>query len=110
MRIPIKIIPDHIIDQYHLRKKVKNGYVYMEICRAMYGLPQAGILANKLLKQRFAKHGYYEVVHTPGLWKHTTRPISFTLIVDDFGIKYVGKEHAEHLLNALRQHYTLDID
>eukprot|EP00804_Cyclotella_cryptica_P028183 CCRYP_011053-RC/>CCRYP_011053-RC protein AED:0.33 eAED:0.33 QI:0/0/0/1/0/0/2/0/415 len=110
MRIPIKIIPDHIIDQYHLRKKVKNRYVYMEIRRAMYGLPQAGILANKLLKQRLAKHGYYKVVHTPGLWKHTTRPISFTLIVDNFGIKYVGKEHAEHLLNALQQHYTLDWD
>ena len=106
MRIPIKIIPDHIIDQYHLRDKVKNGYVYTEIRRAMYGLPQAGILAIKLLKQRPAKHGYYEVVHTPGLWKHNTRPISFTLVVDNFDIKYVGKEHADHLLNALRQHYT----
>jgi hypothetical protein len=30
----------------------------MEIRRAMYGLPQAGMLANKLLKQRLAKHGY----------------------------------------------------
>ena len=76
----------------------------------MYGLPQAGILANKLLKQRLAKYGYYEVAHTPGLWKHLSRPISFTLVVDDFGIKYVGKEHADHLLNALKQHYTLDID
>eukprot|EP00804_Cyclotella_cryptica_P011478 CCRYP_016405-RA/>CCRYP_016405-RA protein AED:0.32 eAED:0.32 QI:0/0/0/1/0/0/3/0/516 len=92
MRMPIKIIPDHIIDQYHLRNKVKNGYVYMEIRRAMYGLPQA------------------EVIHTPGLWKHTTRPVSFTLVVDNFGIKYVGKEHADHLLNALKQHYTLEID
>jgi hypothetical protein len=110
MRMPIKIIPDHIIHQYQLRDKVQNGYVYMEIRRAMYGLPQAGILANKLLKQCLAKHGYYEVVHTPGLWRHATRPFSFTLVVDDFGIKYVGKERADHLLNALRQHYTLDID
>jgi hypothetical protein len=82
----------------------------MEIRRAMYGLPQAGKLANKLLKELLAKHGYYEVVHTPGLWKHISRPISFTLVVDDFGIKYVGKEHADHLLNALKEHYTLDID
>ena len=110
MRIPLKIIPTHIIDQYDLRAKAKNGFVYMEIRRAMYGLPQAGILANKLLKQRLAKYGYYEVAHTPGLWKHLSRPISFTLVVDDFGIKYVGKEHADHLLNALKQHYTLDID
>jgi hypothetical protein len=110
MRMPLRIIPDHIIEQYNLRSKAKNGFVYMEIRRAMYGLPQAGMLANKLLKQRLAKHGYYEVAHTPGLWKHISRPISFTLVVDDFGIKYVGKEHADHLLNALKEHYTLDID
>ncbi len=28
----------------------------MEILKGMYGLPQAGILANKLLKKRLAKH------------------------------------------------------
>ena len=110
MRIPLRIIPEHLIQQYDLRSKAKNGFVYIEIRRAMYGLPQAGILANKLLKQRLAKHGYYEVTHTPGLWKHITRPVQFTLVVDDFGIKYVGKEHVEHLLNALQEHYTLDID
>eukprot|EP00804_Cyclotella_cryptica_P024442 CCRYP_019261-RA/>CCRYP_019261-RA protein AED:0.29 eAED:0.18 QI:0/0/0/1/0.33/0.25/4/0/786 len=110
MRIPLKLIPTHIIEQYNLRSKAKNGFVYMEIRRAMYGLPQAGVLANKLLQQRLAKHGYYEVAHTPGLWKHISLPISFTLVVDDFGIKYVGKEHADHLRNALKQHYTIDID
>jgi hypothetical protein len=39
----------------------------MEICKGMYGLPQAGILANKLLKKRLAKHRYFEQLHTPGL-------------------------------------------
>jgi hypothetical protein len=110
MRMPLRIIPEQLIEQYDLRSKAKNGFVYMEIRRAMYGLPQAGILANKLLKERLAKHGYYEVTHTPGLWKHISRPVQFTLVVDDFGIKYVGKEHADHLLNALQEHYTLDID
>lgn len=82
----------------------------MEICHAIYSLPQADILANKLPKQCLAKHGYYEVAHTPGIWKHNSRPISFTLIVDDFSIKYNGKEHAKHFLNALKEYYTLDID
>eukprot|EP00804_Cyclotella_cryptica_P019746 CCRYP_009657-RA/>CCRYP_009657-RA protein AED:0.25 eAED:0.25 QI:0/0/0/1/1/1/2/0/496 len=31
MHMPNKIIPDHIIDQYQLHDKIKNGYVYMEI-------------------------------------------------------------------------------
>ena len=54
MRMPIKLIPQEFIDLYDLNTKVKNGYVYIEIQKGMYGLPQAGILANKLLKTRLA--------------------------------------------------------
>jgi hypothetical protein len=43
----------------------------------------------------------------PGLWKHKTRPIQITLVVDDSGIKYIGKEHAQHLKNTLKEHYKL---
>ena len=50
MRIPIKLIPQEFIDLYNLTTKVRNGYVHIEIQKGMYGLPQAGILANKLLK------------------------------------------------------------
>ncbi|KAL7477063.1 hypothetical protein ACHAW6_002877, partial [Cyclotella cf. meneghiniana] len=110
MHKPIKIIPEHIIEQYSLRVKVMNGYVYIEIRHAMYGLPQAGKLSNKLLKEQLAKHGYYKVVHTPGLWRYISWPVSVTLVVDEFVIKFVGKEHADHLLNALKEHYTLDIN
>jgi hypothetical protein len=42
---------------------------------------------------------------TPGLWKHDTCPISFSLVVDDFGVKYVGKENAQHLVNTVRGYY-----
>ena len=49
MRIPINLIPQEVIDHYDLLPKVKNGYVYIEIISGMYGLPQAGVLANKLL-------------------------------------------------------------
>ena len=111
MRMPIKLIPQAIIDQYDLTPKVYNGYVYMEIMRGMYGLPQAGILANKLLKKKSKPHRYYKVDHTPGLYKHIWRPIAFTLVVDDFGVKYVGKEHAEHLFGVLKNEYTkIEVD
>jgi hypothetical protein len=76
----------------------------------MYGLKQAGILANQLLQTRLAPFGYYPARHTPGLWLHNTRPIYFTLVVDDFTVKYVGKQHAEHLQNALLQTYELTTD
>ena len=70
-------------------------------------LPQTGALANKQLKKFLAPDGYYEVSHTPGLWHHTTRPIQFSLVVDDFGIKYVGKQHVEHLVHCLKKHYAI---
>jgi len=68
------------------------------------------ILANKLLKERLADHGYYEVPHISGLYTHKTRPIWFTLRVDDFSIKYSGKEHADHLLQVLRGHCMVEVD
>ena len=43
----------------------------------------------------------------PLLWAQKSRPISFTLCVDDFGIQYIGPENAEKLLNALRTRYTV---
>jgi hypothetical protein len=67
----------------------------------MYGLPQAGIIAQKLLEERLQKHGYRQSQTTPGLWKHDTRPISFSLVVNDFGVKYVGEENAQHLLDTV---------
>eukprot|EP00804_Cyclotella_cryptica_P012506 CCRYP_017700-RA/>CCRYP_017700-RA protein AED:0.42 eAED:0.36 QI:0/0/0/1/0.66/0.25/4/0/397 len=60
---------------------------HVRIDLGMYGLPQAGILANKLLEKRLAKAGYYQCQHTPGLWRHVWRPITFCLVVDDLASK-----------------------
>jgi hypothetical protein len=76
----------------------------------MYGLPQAGILANELLQRNLAQDGYRPTTHTHGLWTHDTRPISFSLEVDDFGVKYVGREHAEHLMTCIKKNYNISSD
>jgi hypothetical protein len=76
----------------------------------MYGLPQAGILVNELLQRNLAKDGYRLTQHTHGLWNHDTRTISFSLVVDDFGVKYVGREHAEHLMACIRKNYNISSD
>ena len=34
----------------------------------------------------------------------------FSLVVDDFGVKYEGKEHADHLMSVLKEHYTVTED
>jgi hypothetical protein len=59
---------------------------------------------------RLKKAGYYQSESSPGFWKHEWRPISFTLVVDDFGVKYVGKENADHLISVLQEDYEIDID
>jgi hypothetical protein len=75
MKMPLSLFPQDIIEHHDLRNKALIGYVYMEICKGMYGLPQAGILANKLLKKHLARHGYFEQPHTPSLWKRDSCPI-----------------------------------
>jgi hypothetical protein len=89
MKMPISLFPQDIIKHYGLLDNLLNGYVYMEICKGMYGLLQASILANKLLKKRLANHGYYQRLQTPGLWRHKSRQICYNLGVDNFGIKYI---------------------
>jgi hypothetical protein len=113
MRIHLSLIPQEIIDQYNLMALVHNGFIYIKISKGMYGLPQAGILANQLLEKRLKPHGYFQCRHTPGLWKHQTRKTMFTLVVDDFGVKYSSRHDADHLINLLRADYeavTVDWD
>jgi hypothetical protein len=94
MKMLLSRFPAEIIQKYNLNALAVDGWIYIEICKGMYGLKQAGLLANQLLQTGLATFGYYPVRHTPGLWLHQTRPISFTLIVDDFAVKYVDKQHA----------------
>jgi hypothetical protein len=75
------------VQKYNLNALAVDGWVYIEIRKGMYGLKQAGILANQLLQTRLAPFIYYPARHTPGLWLHKTRHISFTLVVDDFTVK-----------------------
>jgi hypothetical protein len=67
-RLTLNIILQEIIDTYKLVDKTKKCQVYIRINKCMYGLPQAGRLANYLLVKRLAPHGYHPVEHTRGLW------------------------------------------
>ena len=75
----------------------------------MPGLKQAVKIAHDRLKTHLKKYEYRPCRHTPALWAHTTRPISFTLVVDNFGVKYVGGRHLDHLINVLRDQYRITV-
>ena len=84
-------LPQEFVNLYNLTKIAENnGNMYIKVQKGMFGLLQAGILAHRLLEQRLNEHGYQQSQVTPGLWKHALRPISFTLCVNNFGMKYIG--------------------
>ena len=69
------------------------------------------MLANKELKRVLSKADYFPFQHTPGLFVHKTRPISFTLVgVDNFGVKYINKVDALHLEKNISDYYRMKSD
>ena len=48
-KLTLDIIPEEIIQQYNFRNLEHKGFVYTEIQKGMYGLPQAGKIANDKL-------------------------------------------------------------
>ena len=75
----------------------------------MYVLSQSVILTNKQLKARLLQYGYYESA-TKGLYKYTTKPTIFTLVVNDFVICMTSCTYLDHLHQALHAKYTTTIE
>ena len=88
--------------QIQTQKATKKWSIYIRANRGIYGLSQAGLLANKLLEKRLNKHGYHQ-----SNWNFGCVSNTFTMVVDDFGVKYVGEEHVNHLKATLEEHYKL---
>ena len=82
----------------------------METQKGMYGLPQAGKVANDKLNLHLSKFGYNPAPITLGLWRHQISPLQLLLVVDDFGIKYERQEDITHLLGALMTIYKISED
>ena len=110
VQINISEISQEFVDEYNLHELAKDGLTYFEITKGVYGLPQSGILYNTQLPGKLGEEGYFECPTTPGLWRHQWRPILFCLIVDNFGIKYVGKLHADHLASVLKKYHNITQD
>ena len=73
-------------------------------------MKQGRKIAHDDLINHLKKHGYVRTGVTNGLFKHVTRDISFTLIVDNFGIMYTREEDVRHLIKIMREKYTFKVD
>jgi hypothetical protein len=101
MVINLSSLPQEIIGEFGLLELAHDGRIYIESQKGMYDLPQ---------QQRLALDCYRPTEHTHGLWKHKTRPVWFLLVVDDFGIKYIGHDNAEHLMASMKKNYDISSD
>ena len=55
MYLKLTNIAHEVIDEYKLMDITPNGYVYIEIRKGMYGLPQAGLIVQGLLEKGLPK-------------------------------------------------------
>ena len=108
-----QLTPD-IIDKYDLGKflhtRRNTEGIVVEISKGIYGLPQAGRVAQIRLNEHLAKHGYHQTKNTPCLYKHESRPTYFTLIVDDFLTITKSDEDRQHFLDTLKSLYDIKYD
>ena len=88
-----------------------NTRILVGIRKGMYGLPKSGRLAYISLIKDLQIHGYTHTGFTPGLFKYATRDTIFSLVVDDFEVKYTVKNDAFHLIDTLKKKYPgINID
>ena len=111
LRIDCKFIPIDCMIKYNLQKYVHNGFIMHEVNKGMYGLKQAGILAQQKLITHLVPAGYLQHPHVPCLFLHKERGTAFTLIVDDFFVKFKFQDDADHLITTLQNAgYIIKVD
>jgi hypothetical protein len=92
------ILQEIFINEYNLQNIVDDGWCYVEIRKAMY---VSGFLANQESKGVLAKEVYIPSKFTAGMYTHKTRNIALSLVVDNFGVKYVNQEDMDRLIATL---------
>lgn len=110
MRINLKHIPLDVQEKYNMAEYVHNDHVYIEINKSIYGLPQSGRLSQDRLIKHLKQHDYYQCPNTPALFRHKSKNFAFTLVVDDFGIKYSDEADLDEFLDVLKLQYEITED
>ena len=108
--IQISRIPQDIVDKYYLKVKAHNGYIFAQITKGMYGIPQSGHIAHDALLKHLEPYGYRPSSKTTGLWMHASRPINFTLVLHNFGVTCLIKEYTLYLKESIEDKYEVTTD
>ena len=100
LRISTKYMNEELLNE--LQNYIVADTVLFEVVGSMYGHPAAGLIAYTDLVTHLAAHGYYQSRLIPCLFMNLDKSITFTLVVDDIGIKYKqGSGEIKHLQKIL---------
>ena len=112
IKTPIKDIPKETIAEYDLKKFERDGIVIFKVDGCMYGLKEAGLIAQKALLKVLNTNGYSEpdnmmIVKAKDPKDKTTAVVN----VDDFGIMYTNEADARKMLKVLEDNgYIIKVD
>ena len=109
IRIDVGSYSPAVLSQLSLLPFIKTAasgkpFVIFRIDQTMYGLKDAGKLSNLRLLSLLSQSGFLET-RTPCLFRHVSRPITFVLVVDDFGVKYQNRDDFDFLVSCLSRLY-----
>ena len=92
------------------KKYITSEKILFRVDGSVYGHPAAGRIAQTDFKALVSSHDYYEHPNALCLFLHSTRPIVFTLIADDIGIKVFNEEDLQHLITTIRSKWEVKLD
>ena len=103
-------IPESTLTEYGSKIHWRDDKTMVQLNNSLYGLPQAGKVSADKVIHLLSRHGYTQCAHTPCLYTHATNGLYFTLVVDDYLLKYHDKAAAEHLISILEKEYEVKVD
>ena len=112
MTLALSLFPPSCRKQFGIDHLPEGSLTYWQIDKALYGMPQAGLLFQRELITHLSSNGYHMSKTTECLFVHESNGVSFLLWVDDFLVKFKRKDRAaiDHLISSLRKRYTITVD
>jgi hypothetical protein len=80
-----------------LRHSHGKPFLFCDVLKTVPGLPQSGVLSQLRFVSLLTQHGFSETT-TPMLFRHHTHSTTFTLVVDDFLVRYSHPSDSTTLL------------
>jgi hypothetical protein len=83
-----------------LRHSHGKPFLFCDVLKTVPGLLQPGLLSQLRLVSLFTQHGYSET-SIPLLFRHHTHSTAFSLVVDDFLVRYSHPSELDHFVSCL---------